>query len=148
MGRTPNRLPDYLGPHIYLLPFLTGSMTLNDSTTYVWAFSTGGYGAGGTPTTANLLYFPNNGKIISCLLTHWSTNVPTNENCSFYVRINGTTDHLLKTSGLTQFNNWLIENLNINIAKGDYAQIKLITPAWATNPTGTRFSGYLFVKCV
>ncbi|NTU42940.1 MAG: hypothetical protein HGA78_07785, partial [Nitrospirales bacterium] len=68
--------------------------------------------------------------------------VGTNENVSIYVRVNNTTDYLIATVGSTdtrrEFNS---TSLSISLSAGDYWAIKMVYPAWATNPANVAISG-------
>jgi hypothetical protein len=72
---------------------------------------------------------------------------PTNETWDMFIRKNDTTDTLIQNTGFSgaatsvQFSNLL---LGVVFAPGDTFSIKIVTPTWATNPTGVRASGLLW----
>jgi len=66
---------------------------------------------------------------------------------SLYIRKNNTTDFLIAT--VAQANNERIftnSNIGIPMAAGDYFEIKMINPTWATNPLTTIFGGYVYIE--
>lgn len=79
----------------------------------------------------------------------WDNGATTAEDVSVYVRVNNTSDTLIETNGLvgaTQYQLFSNENLNIDLTTSDYFEIKVVTPAWVTNPTNARFGGYLLLS--
>jgi hypothetical protein len=89
----------------------------------------------------------------ACLITganiyvYAATVAGTNENVSVYIRVNNTTDHLIQTVGVGAaervFSNTA---MTIELAATDYFEIKVIPPAWATNPTGVTYGGTVTVQ--
>jgi hypothetical protein len=72
----------------------------------------------------------------------------TDENSSVYLLIN-TTEYLLSDTvklGYTQFINLDIDYLAIALEYGDVINLKIVTPAWATNPTNVNvtFEAYIY----
>ena len=68
----------------------------------------------------------------------------TNENVSVYIRLNNTTDYLIATVGDTNAAKTFINDaLSIAVAANDMIEIKIVTPAWVTNPIGVRTGGVL-----
>lgn len=70
------------------------------------------------------------------------------ESVSVYFRKNGTTDTTLSTtmtwSAVTQVVNKT--GLSVSLSAGDYFEIKVDTPAWATNPTNVYGSAQVHVE--
>jgi len=95
------------------------------------------------------MYFRDAGTITVAEIFTWAAGaVGTNENWSFYVRLNDTTDYLIATVGAaTDQRAFQNSAINVPISSGDYVEIKTVNPAWATNPTNVSYGGYLkFVK--
>jgi hypothetical protein len=106
-------------------------------------------------TTANVhrIYFPSSGTLTSIYIAAYqsSTTVGTGETFSVYVRINNTTDVLLTSSAVANaaqyaYNVWSNTNLNTVVNAGDYMEIKIVTPAWATPPGTMYLSGSIEVQ--
>lgn len=72
----------------------------------------------------------------------------SSENSTLSIRLNNTTDttvtSTLKWDAAT--GGYSNTGLNIAVTAGDYIEIKLVTPAWATNPTNCSFGIQLFVE--
>jgi len=81
------------------------------------------------------------------IYTFSSTTAGSNENWSFYVRLNNATDYLIQTVGASA-NERVFTNsaLTIAVAAGDYIEIKAVNPAWATPPVGTVIGGYVYIE--
>lgn len=90
---------------------------------------------------------------IDCKLVGYSSSIrsvsSSQESFSIYIRKNNASDYLLEnnfvssaSTGLPVINH--INTLDNNYAAGDYIELKIITPTWATNPTTmyTRFDLY------
>ena len=100
-----------------------------------------------TTTQRRNVYFNRACTIVSCRVGILSTVAGTNENWSLYIRVNNTTDYLVQTVGvsanLRQFTN---NALSISIVAGDFIEMKLVNPTWATNPTVASIGGYLTLE--
>jgi hypothetical protein len=113
--------------------------SLADSSTYSFGAN---FNAG--PLTTGALNFPaghilKSGIIKKIASTFVCTTTGTNETSELLIRLNNTTDYLIdNTIIFTSNNNNLYYNTNIAVSEGDYIHGKLITPAWATNPTIVR----------
>lgn len=90
-----------------------------------------------------------NGNIRSAALIMNTTagNAGSGENISVYLRLNRTTDYLIKTVGTIDavrvFDNY---NLNIPIQQGDILLIKVVYPTWVTPPTNAHWSGNAIIN--
>ena len=71
----------------------------------------------------------------------------TAESWSWYIRKNNTTDTLIATLAVSA-NERIFSNtaLNIAVAVGDYIEIKMVNPTWATNPLTTITGGYIYIE--
>jgi hypothetical protein len=100
-------------------------------------------------TTANIskVYIPKTGTIKRANIYCYAGTAGTAENWSAYIRKNNTTDTLIETIGAATnervFNN---EALSIAVTAGDYIEIKMINPTWATNPATAIFGGYIYIE--
>ncbi len=75
------------------------------------------------------------------------TVVGSNENWSMYVRVNNAADTLIQTVGSnTNPRIWTNSSLAISLAAGDYIEIKMINPTWATAPQGCFLGGYVYIE--
>lgn len=134
----------YIEKQTLTLPILSGSFSPADSTTYY---------LGGTttpPTTSQDLakiVIPYTGSIRGCHIEVYTDTVAVSgENVEFILRRNATTDHTVETKGLSQYTTFSKMTLNIPVVPGDYIEVKMICPAWATNPTGVRIAGVIYVS--
>jgi hypothetical protein len=70
----------------------------------------------------------------------WSV-AGSNNDISWYIRVNDTTDYLVQTIGSTGAAKLpSATGLDISLAAGDYFEIKVVQPTWTTNPTGVHQS--------
>lgn len=125
------------------IPVCCDTFNPADSTTYYI-----GIRAVAPTTTANYrkAYLPIGGTIAGAYL-FWEGGIPTNEDISISIRKNDTTDYLIETIGDTEalkvFNN---SDMCIPVARGDYIEIKIVTPAWVTNPVSVSINGLLMLQ--
>lgn len=132
----------YKTPHKLVINVGSASGSPADSTTYYMAI-----GTSSMDTTIDLFsqYFPCNGRVIGVDLEWTNSNAPTSENVSIYIRVNAV-DTLIETAGLsgtkTRFSNL---TLNIPVTTSDLWQLKIVTPAWVTNPTTVRLQGSIIM---
>lgn len=61
----------------------------------------------------------------------------SSQNVSIYIRVNNTTDTAITTTSQWTANPTLFSNTGLSLAlsAGDFFEIKIVTPAWTTNPT-------------
>ena len=94
-----------------------------------------------TQNSATRIYIPTNGTISKCyLLTSCTTG--TNESSTLSIRLNDTTDTTVSSAVTFNASPGSFSNtgLSISVSTGDFIEFKLVTPAWATNPTNVRLS--------
>ena len=93
------------------------------------------------------LYIPKTGTIKAACITWASDSSGTDETISMYIRLNNTTDISIADVGsattLKQFNNY---TLNQAVTAGDYIEIKIVCPAWATNPSAVTLGGIIYIE--
>lgn len=131
---------------VLLIPVGFGTISLNDSTTYYFSNNPRG------PATVydyRRLQIPIACKIIKSYITVCSDNgAGTNEGLVLYFRKNDTTDTTIGTVASTsthrEFQN---ETLNIDMIPTDHFTIKMVTPAWVTNPDSVSANGFLLAIC-
>ena len=71
----------------------------------------------------------------------------TNENISLYINLNGSSDTLIATVGLAAAERDFTNSaLSIAVVAGDYFEIKMVCPTWATNPSYVCFGGYIYIE--
>jgi hypothetical protein len=100
-------------------------------------------------TTANIskVYIPRAGVIKRVEIHSYSGTAGTSESWSMYIRLNNTTDTLVKTNSINaNERRWENHALNISVVAGDYIEIKLINPTWATNPNTIIFGGHIYIE--
>jgi len=106
------------------------------------------------PTTVGegKIYFRSACTITAAeIFTYANTTAGTNESISIYIRLNTTTDYLIATVGVAAAervfsNTSLNSGSGITIANGDYVEIKMVFPTFATPPAGVTAGGYLTIK--
>lgn len=93
------------------------------------------------------VYIRKAGTIKIAEIYCYSGTAGTNEAWSLYVRLNNTTDYLIATlSAATNERVFSNTGLSIPVVAGDYIEIKMVNPLWATNPLTTIFGGYLYIE--
>lgn len=117
-----------------------------DSTTYYFGQLASWFA---TTATYRKIMVPWPGVVRVCSL-NWACAAGSNEAVVFYVRKNDTTDYLLAddVDMSAVAGNIFKTDLNIPVVQGDFLHIKMVTPAWATNPTALAFGGTIFVQGV
>lgn len=91
---------------------------------------------------------PRAGRVKRIDLSFLTIGTPGSpETSSIYFRLNGTTDTLI-SSGVRNdaiHSEYTNTALDIAVRAGDSFEIKWVTPAWTTNPTGVLFSGVVTI---
>lgn len=100
-----------------------------------------------TVAATSKVYIPKSGTIKDAVVYCYSGTAGTNQAWSLYIRLNNTTDTLIKTLSVATservFNNAV---LNIAVVVGDYIEIKGVQPTWTTNPATTIYGGYVYIE--
>lgn len=114
------------------------------STTYYW---------GNQPNTirttaaVSKIYIQKPGTITIAELYVFCGAAGSNENWTISIRLNNTTDtSIASVAANTQERIFSNTGLSIAVVAGDYIEIKTVTPAWVTAPTGMRISGYIGIQ--
>jgi hypothetical protein len=128
----------------YLINHGLEGWTPVDATTYYFGSN---YKNDSTTPLIQKMRIPRTGIITSASLFSYATTVGTNENISAYVRLNNTTDYLIQTIGAATAERFFInDNINIPVATGNFVEIKVVCPTWATNPAGIKLGWEILVK--
>jgi hypothetical protein len=108
---------------------------------------------GGRPiapsTTAgtNKIFIPTTGVLERAEIYDYSGTAGTAEDWSYYVRLNNANDVLIQTVRVSanerRFTN---SAMGMNVAAGDYIEIKRINPNWVTLPLTNIVGGYVFIN--
>jgi len=117
--------------------------TLSDGSTYYF-----GLNAIAPATTANnnRVYIPKAGTIKAAYIFA-AFVAGSDESASLYIRKNNSSDTLIASLDFS-FNPVVFSNggLNIAVNAGDYIELKLVCPTWATNPSQLKMSGHIYVE--
>jgi len=94
----------------------------------------------------SIIYFPVAMLITRVDLNWWASGTAgSNEDVSLYLVINGTDEYLVATVGNTDEHKLFSKtDLEVAVEAGDWCEMKLATPAWATNPTSVSMGGNIF----
>lgn len=93
------------------------------------------------------VYIPKAGTIKVVSIWCYSGTAGTAESWSLYLRLNNTTDTLIKTLAVnTNARDFSNTALNITVNAGDYFEIKSVQPTWATNPATCIYGGYVYIE--
>lgn len=93
------------------------------------------------------VYIPKTGVIKRAVIYCFSGTAGTAESWSLYIRVNNTTDTLIKTLAVNTAER-VFDNTALSIAvnAGDYFEIKSVQPTWSTNPLTTIYGGYVYIE--
>lgn len=137
----------------YILPFnVVIASSPADSTTYYIgadaAASANAWTTSGVNYSEQSSLIPKAGTVKRLFIKVRIRTTPgSGETVSVYFRLNNTTD-----SGQTDmvWNSTTVEGSTTNIATavvaGDTWAIKVVCPAWATNPVGVTIVGYIYIE--
>jgi hypothetical protein len=116
-----------------------------DSSTYYFG-SLAGLAPSTTADTMRI-YIPKAGTITAAYIWWQAATVGTAENISVNIRLNNTTDTLVQTLGVATATK-LFSNtaLSIAVVQGNYIEIKMVCPAWGTNPANVRLGGVIYIE--
>lgn len=147
VGGGQTDLHSHLGGGLgYAINVMAASLgTVTDAATYFF-----GAMSGLAPQTTAVrapLYIPKSGTIKVAYITWRAATAGTNENVSMYIRMNNTTDTLVQTIGNTSAVKIFTKtDLNIAVSQGDYFEMKLVCPTWATNPATLALGGVVYIE--
>ena len=117
---------------------------IDGTTVYFGAFAT-------TPTATNAIskiYIPVAGTITYTRIYSYASNTTgSNEAWLMYLRLNDSTDTLIDNVAAAASSR-VFENIGMSVAvaQGDYVEIKVVNPTWATNPKSVFFSGVIYIE--
>jgi hypothetical protein len=132
----------YFGGYTLPVMALTNSPARN-ATNYV-----GGRPIAPSTTAAtNKIFIPTSGVLELAEIYDYSGTAGTAEAWSYYVRLNNANDVLIQTLSVSanerRFTN---PAMGMNVAAGDYIEIKRINPNWVTPPLTNIVGGYVFIN--
>lgn len=130
----------------YALPLTTDNLTpMSDGATYFF-----GSMAGAAPQTTALrctVYIPKAGTIKCIYILIFPGTPGTPEEVPIYIRLNNTTDTLIGNADLSSAVYTVSRtDLSIAVVQNDYFEIKVVCPAFETNPNNVRFSGVVYIE--
>jgi hypothetical protein len=100
-----------------------------------------------TTAATNKIYIPRAGTIKRAEIYCYSNTAGSAEPWRLYISLNNAADTEIATvSAGTQERIFRNANVGLNVADGDYIEIKGIQPAWAANPTVTIYGGYVYIE--
>jgi len=122
--------------------------SLTDAATYYYG-SLGSIG-GSTSEGGHKWLIPADCTLIGFAKVLRSTGAASSEASTLYIRKNATSDDELSNAIIfggafeVKYANSL--TLNINYSKGDFIELKMVTPSWVTNPTTMNMETILYFK--
>lgn len=132
----------------YELTFWAGVLTLNaaDSTTY-YVGANWRVAPSTTYATVNGLV-PFSGTVTKAIFAvNVGGTLGTTEDVSLYVRVNDTTDSAATAQDWdAAYRVTASGDLSLAVAAGDTIVVKIVTPAWATNPTTVTMQATVFIE--
>lgn len=92
------------------------------------------------------VYFTHTCTITSVVLNPFVTVASSAQNTEFYIRVNNTTDYQITTTAFqltaaSAMNVYSNLAMSVPITAGDYIEVKMVCPVYATNPTGVFMQG-------
>ena len=160
---TPDRVADYLASYDAsavatkrVLMSLVGAFSLPmvywhnlspaDSTTYT--LSPWNTYALATVMAGHKVRIPRTGKVLAVYIDGIvGTTLATTEDSTMSFRLNDTTDTTISSAVKFSASPFSFSNtaLSIAVTAGDYFNIKITTPAFATNPVGVYITAHVFM---
>lgn len=101
------------------------------------------------PTTTagtRKVYVPKAGTISKVHIYSYSSTAGSGEEWTVSLRLNDTTDHVVAAVSTAASERIFADDLAIAVVAGDFFEIKSVQPAWATNPEGTSFAGFVYIE--
>lgn len=136
-----------IGASGYVLQAYCDPFNPSDSTTYYVGALFGVVGS--TSEGFRRIYIPKNGILSSVYgSVVVSGTLGSAHNSSVYVRLNGASDTLVSsTVAMTAaYNTFSGTSLGIAVSAGDYIELKIVTPAWTTNPTTVYIYADIYIQ--
>lgn len=101
-----------------------------------------------SPSGYRRIYIPKAG-VIQAVYIFWyaSSAAGSGEGISVYVRKNDSADTLVATIANTEARKTFYNaGLSLAVSQGDYIEIKVVCPTWATNPTSVYLGGTIYIS--
>lgn len=134
---------------VIAIPFLTNSINPSDATSYYCSSITNSTSSPTTTATAHQFTLGYAGTVIGAVVTIQGGGVAgTTEASTLKIRnITAATSSTVGTflTNTTSQLNTTITGASIAVASSDLLAIEILTPTWVTNPTGLRFSGWIYI---
>lgn len=127
-----------------IIPTITGAnSSMTDGATYYWG-SSGAFGANSNQGLTRIYNLTGKTITIIAVSTFIRWTPGTSESASVYLRYNNTTDYLIGTvDGDVQQTELSLTGQSIAWASGDYVEMKMVNPTWATNPSNMNAGGQI-----
>lgn len=127
-----------------IIPTITGAnSSMTDGATYYWG-SSGAFGANSNQGLTRIYNLTGKTITIVAVSTFIRWTPGTSESASVYLRYNNTTDYLIGTvDGDVQQTELSLTGQSISWASGDYVEMKMVNPTWATNPSNMNAGGQI-----
>lgn len=127
-----------------IIPTITGAnSSMTDGATYYWG-SSGAFGANSNQGLTRIYNLTGKTITIVAVSTFIRWTPGTSESASVYLRYNNTTDYLIGTvDGDVQQTELSLTGQSIAWASGDYVEMKMVNPTWATNPSNMNAGGQI-----
>ena len=130
----------------YALSLTAENLTpMTDGATYFF-----GSMAGVAPQTTALrcvVYIPKAGTLKCVYILIFPGTVGTPEEVPIYIRVNNAADTLIGNADLSSAVYTVSRtDLSIAVVQNDYFEIKVVCPAFSTNPNNVRFSGCVYIE--
>lgn len=96
----------------------------------------------------NRVYVPKSGTIKHVYIFWYAVTAGSAEDIALSIMINNAIDNAIETISDTS-NTKVFGNLgllNIAVTAGNYLEVKIVCPAWATNPANVKISGFVYIK--
>ena len=139
--------PSWKASNGYVVQICTVSLNAPaNSTTYYLANGLGNITATGFSSGKN--FIPNAGTIKKVYGTTTVTGtLGSGESITYKIRLNGTTNTDITTTAVASSaaNAFSNASMSISVSAGDYIELLMVTPAWATNPTNVGTSASIYV---
>lgn len=136
---------DYPNKKGYQISYSAANFNPADGTAYYFGLN---YSDGGSTADLNRIYILKAGTITAAnIFIHVNTVLGTGESGAAAIRLNNTTDYSISNAVTTAaaVQNFSNTSLSIPVVAGDYIELKYTHATQATNSTGVRISGSIYI---
>ncbi len=92
------------------------------------------------------LSIPKSGTVKYAHIRVYLTGTVSSESFTVYVSIGGLSSQAIATISSTAFMSFLNSSMSLSVTAGDLITIRIVTPAWTTNPTGMAVGGFIYIE--